>query len=273
MTDLASHMMGSTRLQPSLRLIVRSGRLVMALASLMAAAVLLLIWLPFPHGLARLPRLAWKVLLSGFDIRVTTRGSPVSDGAALYVANHVTWADIPVLGLILDAGFVAKREVRSWPIIGLLAERYGCEFVSRESRAGVGDQALAMQRRLGSARRLVLFPEGTTSLGTDVLPFRSSLFGAVEAQPGCQVQPVTLVWRMKNADAQGVNALRRIAWLEDDELLPHALALAMDGGATVEVHFLPVLAVANRKVMARNAQAAIATCLADCQAATLNLAA
>lgn len=239
------------------------------------------VWLALsfrPPWARTVARSGWAVLLRGFGIRVRSRGVPAAATSVLFVANHVSWADIPVLAHLLDAGFVAKQEVRGWPLIGPLAQRYGCLFVARDRRGGAARQADGMRAHLDGGRRLVLFPEGTTGPGDGVLPFRSSLFAAADALPGCVVQPVTLVWRARDGGLLDAAGLRRIAWLDDDALLPHALALAAGGGALAEVCFGAAFPVTDRKAAAAACAAAIAATLADArrddrQAATLNRAA
>jgi 1-acyl-sn-glycerol-3-phosphate acyltransferase len=101
--------------------------------------VLALPWLAMPaHWGARrgLAVMAWRLLLRSFGIKVVVHGAPMPSAGTLYVANHISWTDIPVLGLVTRAAFVAKDDIRGWPVIGRLTTEYGCVFVEREARAG-----------------------------------------------------------------------------------------------------------------------------------------
>ena len=258
-----------------------------ALAALAAVLVLSVPWMALPEGWRMrrgLALIAWRTLLAGFGIRVRPFGQ-AAPGVQIVAANHVSWLDIAVLGRLLDAGFVAKADVAGWPVIGLLARRYGCAFIERDRRASVAGQASTLRAQIEGRRPVILFPEATTGPGDRVLPFRSSLFAAASGSGDghgsrIAVQPVAIVYRRHDGAALSAEELRRVAWLDDDALLPHAMALAASGGVAVEVHFeVPVLASC-RKVAARQCQQAIAVRLAAddrpvpaCQPATANRAA
>ena len=188
--------------------------------------------------------LCWLI---GLKLQVV--GHPTA-GATLFVSNHTSWLDVLVLGAVLDARFVSKAEVATWPLIGWVARLGRCVFVSR-SRTRTGDEADDMANRLRGGEGLILFPEGTTSDGTRVLPFRSSFFSV--ATHASQVQPVTVVY-----DRMGfLPACRRdrplFAWYGDMETASHAWRLLRRTGtrATVVMHesFAPA-ALPNRKIMA-----------------------
>lgn len=248
--------------------ILRQARALVALVLLLALAVP---WACLPRGVParrRLAVLGWALVLRGFGIGVRVSGARAT-GAALFVANHVSWTDIAVLGHLLDAGFVAKAEVARWPLLGALARRYGCLFVDRTARAQAGRQALAIERQLSAERSVILFPEGTTGEGDTVLPFRSSLF----AGHGGRAQPVTIRYLRRDGSPLVKAERRAVAWLADDALLPHALALAASGGLLAEVTFEQPVSAECRKDMAQRCRDAIAARLGDGQAATLNRAA
>ena len=243
------------------------------MAAVVALLLLALPWICLPRRsrLHRaLPALGWKLLLAGFGIRLRCHGTPAAPCSALTVANHVSWTDIVVLGRLLDAGFVAKSEIADWPIIGVLTRRYGCAFIARDSRAAAHRLARAMDA-YPAGRGLVLFAEGTTGLGDTVLPFHSGLFAASARWP--QVQPVTIVYRCADGTPLSPAGRRAVAWVGDDALLPHALALAGTGGITVEVWFEESFAPQNRKHAAQESHRLIAARLAENQAAALNRAA
>jgi lyso-ornithine lipid O-acyltransferase len=245
-------------------------RAILAIALLLAIA---LPWLCLPaHSRAAraLAATAWRILLAGFGIRIRCHGGPADPAGALVVANHVSWTDIAVLGRLLDAGFVAKTEVSGWPVVGPLARRYGCLFVDRDSRAAAHRVAASMNAyRAGSG--LVLFAEGTTGEGDCVLPFHSGLFAVGDRWP--RIQPVTLNYTRADGGMLSPQERRRVAWVGDDALLPHALALAASGGVTVDVWFEESFAAQNRKQAAEESRRLIAGRLETAQAATLKRAA
>lgn len=160
-----------------------------------------------------------RMLLWGLRVRVTTEGR-IAD-RTLVVANHVSWTDILVLGGLRPLTFVAKSEVRGWPLLGFLAGLNATVFVRREERGSAHRQVVALQAAIGRAP-VVLFAEGTTGDGEAVLPFRSSLFASAE---GRQVQPVSLDYRPRSREwRRGERA--HFAWDGDKTFWPHLLAIA-----------------------------------------------
>jgi len=95
------------------------------------------------------------------ELRVQIQGEPLKEGAVL-VSNHVSWLDIPVLGSRLPASFIAKSDVRAWPLIGGLSARAGTLFLRRGGR-DLQEGSAAMTRLLARGASLALFPEGTTT--------------------------------------------------------------------------------------------------------------
>lgn len=202
----------------------------------------------------------WRVLLWGFGLRVEVHGTPLPEAGTLFIANHISWTDIPVLGRVLESGFVAKGDIRGWPIIGRLTAAYGCLFVERERRGKAGDQAAALASHLEEDRGIILFPEGTTGLGEGVLPFRSSLFALVPGvmDGSARVQPVTLRYCRADGSALSPDEQRAVAWIGDDELLPHAAGLSRMGGLVAQVWFEEPVLGSDRKALARACEAAVA---------------
>lgn len=146
--------------------------------------------------------------------------------SALFVVNHISWADIPVLASVLDADFVAKSDIESWPVIGRLARRYDPVFVARDRRSGSRIQADAIRWRLDAGRSVILCPEGTTSDGTTILPFRTSLFAAADAND--VIQPVVIRYLAMDGSALPPKRQREVAWIDDDELLAGAARVARE---------------------------------------------
>lgn len=241
-------------------------RMAVAGVALGLVVMLVLLWDGLPRrwrGLRRrLVSLAWRVLLWGFGVDVIRHGTPRDARETIFIANHVSWIDIAGLGLLVDAGFVAKAEVGNWPGIGRMARNYPCLFLDRARRLAAGGQAQAMADHAGDCG-LILFPEGTTSNGSAVLPFRSSLFAAASSPRWQQIQPVTITFRAADGAALTPALRRKIAWLDDDELLPHAFALAAAGGAQMHVYFETAIPPGERKALAGQCHAIIQARLAD----------
>ncbi|HZA66647.1 MAG TPA: lysophospholipid acyltransferase family protein [Geminicoccaceae bacterium] len=203
--------------------------------------------------------------ITGLHLRVS--GVPAAAGSTLFVANHVSYLDIVVLGSLVDAGFVAKAEVAKWPLIGQIARIGRTVFVERRSGRSVG-QREEIAARLAAGDSLILFAEGTSSDGGRVLPFKSALFAAAEAQPGAaiKVQPVTIAYARLRCGLPIDYALRPLyAWYGDMALAPHLWAVLGLPGAVIEVRFHPPVVAADfgsRKALARHAEREVANGLA-----------
>lgn len=214
-------------------------------------AVLLL--LPGPAK-ARFPVIYHRVAAWLIGLKVQVVGTPCRDRPVLFVSNHSSWLDIPVLGGVLDAAFVAKAEVGTWPVIRSLARLSRTVFVSR-SRGATGQEAAAMRARMAAGDSLILFPEGTSNDGTRELPFRSSFFAVADGAR--LIQPVSVVYDRLG----GLPACRRdrplFAWYGDMEIASHFWRLARRSGARVTVVLHEPFApgrLPNRKALAAEAQ-------------------
>ncbi len=136
-----------------------------------------------------------RIGLSVCGISIARTGTPLRGGGAL-IANHASWIDIFVLHCTGPLHFVAKSEVMNWPLIGFLARISGTEFIERR-RAAALQQKTALQRRLFQKDNLCLFAEGTSTDGQRVLPFKSTLFGALYDFDHCadfRIQPVSVIY-------------------------------------------------------------------------------
>jgi 1-acyl-sn-glycerol-3-phosphate acyltransferase len=191
-------------------------------------------------------RTYWRVFAHLIGIRVRVIGSPVKppDGRrVVYVSNHSSWVDVPVIGGVLDGCFVAKGEVAGWPIIGTIARLGRTVFVSR-SRTSTGKERDAMRNRLQAGDNLILFPEGTSSDGSRVLPFRSSFFAVAEARNGENsadlpwIQPVSIVYDRLSGLPAGRASRPLFAWYGDMDIASHFWRLTQNIGlrSTVLLH-------------------------------------
>jgi 1-acyl-sn-glycerol-3-phosphate acyltransferase len=192
-----------------------------------------------------------------FGIRTVVVGRPPArDRAHLLVANHVSWLDVHCILSRTRASFVAKADVNAWPIIGTLAGHLETIFVSRGQNALRAEMS-AIRERLAAGRPICMFPEGTSSDGSQILPFRSAFFEAAIAA-GAPVQPIAIRYRR----ADGTRA-DEAAFTGDTTLVQSFRRLAASPGMTAEVHFLDPIEPAglSRRELARRAEIAIRTAL------------
>jgi 1-acyl-sn-glycerol-3-phosphate acyltransferase len=190
-------------------------------------------------------------------IRRAVHGSPMRRGGAV-VANHGSWLDIFTLNAGQRVYFVSKSDVRSWPGIGWLARATGTVFIERKAREARVHRDL-ISERIAMGHKLLFFPEGTSTDGRRVLPFRSTLFDAFfqAGDKELTIQPVTVVYTAP----EGRDA-RFYAWWGDMDFGAHLLkVLAAPRQGCVDVTYHPPLKVgehANRKLLARRAYELIA---------------
>jgi lyso-ornithine lipid O-acyltransferase len=182
------------------------------------------------------PLVFHRAFLWLFGVRVVERGTPPQAGVAtLVLSNHVSWLDIPVIGSLHPISFIAKAEVRGWPVIGLFARLQRSVFVDRQRRRATAEVNRLVAHRLRRGDVIVLFAEGTTGDGNRVLPFRSSLVGAAQAALAdaslerLRLQPLAITYTRRN----GLPVTRRerpaIAWYGDMDLVPHLALFVREG--------------------------------------------
>ena len=189
--------------------------------------------------------LCWLI---GLKLRVI--GTPWQQPRTLYVSNHSSWLDILVLGATLDARFVSKAEVAGWPLIGWVAKLGRSIFVSR-NRGRTGSEVQDLRGRIEAGDSVILFPEGTTSDGARVLPFRSSFFSVADA--ATRIQPLALVYDRLGGLPVGRRDRPLFAWYGDMETGSHAWRLLRRTGTRVTVvldESFPPDAVPDRKALA-----------------------
>lgn len=208
-----------------------------------------------------MPRLWHKAVSRSLGVSSTLVGSAAS-GSVLYVVNHLSWLDIPVIGSHLKGSFVAKAEVGDMGVVGFFADMQDTIYVERERRSRSASQASAIQERLATGDNVILFPEGTSNDGVRILPFKSALFSAIEGAGGdaIRIQPVTIAYTHLNGLPLTRNRLIELAWIGDMELGSHALDFMRLG--RIEARILchaPVRRVdfADRKALARHCQTVI----------------
>jgi len=196
----------------------------------------------FPF-LPRAARLALKArwsrqLLDALGIGLRVAGAPAAGG--LVVANHISWLDIYAINALAPTAFVAKDEVRAWPLIGWLCVKTETIFLERGSRAGAVKAKEHMTAALDRRWRVGVFPEGTTGYGNTVLPFHGALFqAAIDA--GALVAPVALRYTSKDGQPSTLPA-----YVGDTTMWQCLRAIAAADGLTAHVAFLPTFTAAGQ---------------------------
>jgi 1-acyl-sn-glycerol-3-phosphate acyltransferase len=170
-----------------------------------------------------------------------------------YLGNHISYLDILVLAARLDAGFVAKADVRQWPLFGYLATLQGTVFISRNPK-DIEKVSQSIASKMAAGGGLIIFPEGTSSDGRQVLPLKSSLFSLFTSErlqsQGGEIMTFTIkLEKVEDIEVKNVPALRDFyAWYDDMTLLPHLWALAHLKSVDLKVTLAPV----DKEVLACN---------------------
>jgi len=237
---------------------VRRG-VAIALWTIPAAAVQAVLLAAPGRGKVVFARFYWASLcwLLGLQVRVVGTPAKRVDGrSVVFASNHSSWVDILTLGGVLEGCFIAKEEVGRWPVIRTVARLGRTVFVSRRARNTVRERD-GMRDRLDAGDNLILFPEGTSSDGSRVLPFRSVFFSVAEARgqgPRPLIQPVSVVYDQLGGLPMGRASRPVFAWYGDMDLASHFWRLAQQRGlrATVLLH-APVdpAAYASRKELSQ----------------------
>jgi len=190
-------------------------------------------------------------------VRMQIAGKPIAPHSLL-VCNHVSWLDILVIGGATGCRFVSKHEL-GHPLVHWMADQADTLYVRRDHRRGAPHQAEAIARALADPRPLALFPEATTGPGTELLPFRSTLFSAVAPPPpGVSVRPVAIDYG---------EASPELGWHEEPGLDNVLRTLGRRNAIGVTIRLLdPLPAIDDRKALAAAAREAIENALASSRA-------
>ncbi len=215
------------------------------------------------------PQRYHRLLCQMFGIRVTQIGTPADGQGVLIVANHSSYFDILVLSCLARVSFVARSDVVNWPLFGTLTKLQETVYIERTRRSQAGEARELIRERLLAGDTLVLFPEGTSNDGNCVLPFKSALMGAVEAEIGMDdkgrvrhvpVQPVSISYVGLHGMPMGRENRPLFAWYGDMELVPHLWEAMKAGPIDVVVEFHPPMTVdcaGGRKALAAAAETII----------------
>lgn len=237
-----------------LALVVFGGLAVMVLVRLVEAPLYGLRRPVTPFITQAVCRLAFVFLGMGFR----TRGVLMREKGAV-VANHGSWLDIFALNARKRVYFVSKAEVAKWPGIGWLARATGTVFINRENRREAGAQVRLFEKRLEAGHKLLFFPEGTSTDGRRVLPFKTTLFAAFFSpalRDHIHIQPVTVVYHAPKGEDP-----RFYGWWGGMDLGPHLVkVLASRRPGSVELIYHDPVRVADfsdRKALAAHCEATV----------------
>jgi 1-acyl-sn-glycerol-3-phosphate acyltransferase len=156
-----------------------------------------------------------RIVLGAIGIHYQVEGAMPS-GATMIVANHLSYLDIVIFSAAVPCAFVAKEEIANWPGFGLLARLGGTIFLDRESRLSAWDAAESMALRLAENVPVLFFPEGTSTDGSEVLRFHSTLFEAA-VESGLAVVPAAVFYEPVGGGAEE----RDLCWFGDELFVPH----------------------------------------------------
>lgn len=186
-----------------------------------------------------LPVFYHRLCLTLMGFRVQVSGKRLAGPPVLYVSNHTSYLDVIVLGSLIPGSFVAKAEVKGWPLFGWLAQLQRTVFVIRRGTRA-GDQRDSIAERLQKGGNLVLFPEGTSNDGNRTLPFKSALFAAAETMVDghkVMVQPVSISYARLNGIPIGRGLRPLFAWYGAMDLAPHLWRVLGLGTVAISVRF------------------------------------
>ena len=198
----------------------------------------------------------WSIaLLDILGVRLHVHGTrpTMADVPLMVVANHISWLDIMAINAVLPVRFVAKSEVRSWPLVGWLCAKVGTLFIERGQRRAAAHVSAQLVRLMREGTPVAVFPEGTTTDGSEVRGFHSSLLQpAVLA--GARVWPVAL--RYVRADG---TPCREAAFTGEMSLWESLHLVTAKRRIRAELLFLPALEgrTPHRRELARAARASI----------------
>lgn len=195
---------------------------------------------PFASNSIKAALIQWwcSKLLTAFNIHVVVEGCPPNNATknAILVANHISWSDIHALNGVIPLRFIAKSEIKNWPIFGYLVSKANTLFIDRNKRQDAKRTIDIAHNSLLNGDNLCFFPEGTTTDGTEIKPFKSSLIQAAILAKS-SIWPIAI--RYPNADGS-INT--KIAYAGETTLVESMRHMLMQRAPVIVLHFLsPIL--------------------------------
>lgn len=184
----------------------------------------------------------WSVcLMKTTGVHLEQQGEPLLDQAVMLVANHVSWIDIFIINAQRATSFIAKAEIRSWPVLGWLVQQVGTIFIVRGQRQATVVVSQKMAEFFAQGAAVGLFPEGTTSEGRGILPIKNALLeGAMRAR--VPIQPVCLVFKYQGRRSG------HVAFVGEQTLVANIWVLLSSRDVSVTVRFFSPITHAGEEV-------------------------
>lgn len=180
-------------------------------------------------------RFCGRLVLASMGIHSRVEGE-LPKGVTVIVANHLSYLDIVIAAAAFPCIFVARHDVVEWPVFGVLSRLGGTIYLDRASRASAWEAVDMMALRLAEGAPVLFFPEGTSTDGSQVIRFHSTLFAAA-VEAALPVTPAAISYETCNARSSGMITERDLCWFGDDLFLPHLLRVLGVTGFTAVVRF------------------------------------
>jgi 1-acyl-sn-glycerol-3-phosphate acyltransferase len=223
----------------------------------------LILRLAFPRAPAQRRRelVGWwsasLVRIAGAEVKVEGTPPPPGESGAMIAANHISWLDIFAISAVVSTRFIAKSEIRDWPLAGWIAERAGTLFIRRDRRRDTARMAEAVHAALAQGDCVGLFPEGSTTEGDTLQRFHTSLFEPAVANRA-HVHPCALRYEYPDG-----TLCRAAAYVGELSFMQSMGLVLRQRGLVVRMQFAPAIETAgrSRREVAAEAEAAIASLL------------
>ena len=177
-------------------------------------------------------------LITGLKITYDKKNHNRKKKGTLYVANHVSWFDIICLGTLLNARFIAKKEVSKMGIFGFLAKLSNTFFIDNSDKNKIIEYNHIINQKLSHGENFIIFPEGTTSDGNGIKQFKSSMLEcAFDEKNLIHIQPISICYSRKNNLPMGLFLRRYISWVGDTSMVDAMINFLSSGPVTVELVF------------------------------------
>ena len=197
-------------------------------------------------------------IVTGINVNFNKTKLNKKNMGVLYIANHVSWFDIICLGTLLNARFIAKKEVSQMGIFGFLAMLSNTFFIDNENKNKIIEYNHIIQKKLKAGENFIIFPEGTTSDGNGIKNFKSSMLEcAFDNNNEINIQPISICYSKLNNIPMGIYLRRNIAWVGDTSMVAAMANFLRSGRITVDIIFHDLMSVnsfKNRKELAAHCE-------------------
>lgn len=215
--------------------------------TLLGVLVLIILKIPFKKTKHSIIQLWSNCLVKIAGIKIIKNGNVLNGGNILFVSNHISLFDIPIIHSIIKGNFISKAEINNWPIIGFLSRNAGTHFINRLNvNKSLINSMLNIGQLLSNGERLILFPEGTTSLNNSIKNFNSFFFqSAINSESRIQGIKITYFYNK--------NFYNDIAYVENVSFFDVLKSSLMIKGIVAKIEFFPFILAKDftRKTLAK----------------------